>query len=491
MRSSSVKQTRRTFLRAALAGATTLAATRGFGDIRPKRTKRPNVLFLFSDDQRADTIHALGNAHVRTPNLDRLVQSGTAFTNAYIMGGSCPAVCAPSRAMLLTGRSLWRLDRQGMWNYEISEKNKTMPEVFREAGYATFQTGKWHQREGSFKRGFTTGKNVWFGGTGDHFRILPCDYAPPETDLVPEKTRRSRQKAMGGGPRGAHSSEAFANGMISFLTERPKDRPFFAYVAFFAPHDQRIAPKEYHAMYPPEDLPLPGNFMPQHPFDNGEMKIRDEKLERWPRTKSAIQKHLSDYYAIITHMDAQIGRILDALKESGEYENTIIVFSSDNGLAIGSHGLMGKQSVYEHSVRVPLIVSGPGVPRNERRSTFCFLLDIFPTLCDVIGLPVPKTVEGKSFAAAFRNPRTRARDALYFSYMNVQRAVREGRYKLIEYHVKGKRTTQLFDLETDPLEMNNLASDDNHKEALARLRERLVQLRDEYADKTNVFWRGC
>jgi len=486
-----VEQTRRAFLNTLLAGTTTLAATRGFCASGLKKTKKPNVLFLFSDDQRADTIGALGNAHIKTSNLDKLVKSGTIFTNAYIMGGSCPAVCAPSRAMLLTGRTLWRLDRKGMWNYEISEKNKTMPEVFREAGYTTFQAGKWHQRDGSFRRGFTAGKNVWFGGTGDHFRILPCDYAPPKVDLVPETTRRAKQKAMGKGPKRTHSSEAFANGMLSFLEERPKDKPFFAYVAFFAPHDQRIAPREYHDMYPPKDIPLPENFLPQHPFDNGEMKIRDERLERWPRTKSAVQKHISDYYAIITHMDAQIGRILDALRASGEYDNTIIVFSADNGLAIGSHGLMGKQNVYEHSVKVPLIFCGPGIPTNERRSAFCFLLDIFPTLCTLIDLPVPRTVEGKSFAAAFPNPNARTRDSLYFSYMNVQRAVREGRYKLIEYHVKGKRTTQLFDLDSDPLELKNLASDDAHKDVLARLRKRLAQLRDEHADQKNPFWRGA
>jgi len=485
-----VKQTRRSFLKTVAAGATTLAAASVFGEASPKSAKKPNVLLLLSDDQRADTIGALGNAHIKTPNLDRLVRSGTTFTNAYIMGGSCPAVCAPSRAMLLTGRSLWQLERQGRWGYEISERYKTMPEAFREAGYTTFQTGKWHQKEGSFRRGFDRGKNVWFGGTGDHFRILPCDYAPPEVDLVPEMTRRAKQKAMSRGPKSTHSSEAFANGMISFLKERPKDKPFFAYVAFFAPHDQRVAPREYHEMYPPKDIPLPRNFLPRHPFDNGELKIRDEKLERWPRTKSAIQKHVSDYYAIITHMDAQIGRILDALKQSGEYDNTIIVFSADNGLAIGSHGLMGKQNVYEHSVKVPLIFSGPGIPGNQRRNAFCLLLDIFPTLCTMIGLPVPKTVEGKSFAAAFTNPRTKTRDALYFSYMNVQRAVREGRYKLIEYHVRGKRTTQLFDLERDPLEMKNLASDGSHQDILARLRKRFAELRDEYADHKNAFWRG-
>jgi len=481
-----VNKNRRDFLKTVLAGTAVLIAPASYG---ATKKKKPNVLFIFSDDQRTDTIHALGNALVKTPNLDFLVQNGTTFTNAYIMGGSCPAVCAPSRAMLLSGRSLWRLEKQGRWQYEISAKNKTMPEVFREAGYTTFQTGKWHQGAGSFRRGFDVGKDVWFGGTGDHFRILPCDYHPPELDLLPEKTRRAKQKALGNGLRGVHSSEKFANAMISFLRERSKDKPFFAYAPFFAPHDQRIAPREYHDMYPPKDMPLPENFMSEHPFDNGEMKIRDEALEKWPRTRPAVQKHISDYYAIITHMDRQIGRILEALRDTGEFDNTIIVYSADNGLAIGSHGLMGKQNVYEHSVKVPLIFCGPGIPENEKRQTFCFLLDIFPTLCNMLALPVPGTVEGKSFIEAFSQPDAETRQSLYFSYMNVQRAVRQGRYKLIEYHVKGRRTTQLFDLKVDPCEMNNLVSNDNYKNVLLKLKKEMLQLRNDYADSTNPFWK--
>ncbi len=123
-------------------------------------------------------------------------------------------------------------------------------------------------------------------------------------------------------------------------------------------------------------MTLPESFLPGHPFDNGMLKIRDEKLAPFPRTEKVVRKHLADYYAAITHTDAQIGRILDALEKSGKRDNTLIVFSSDNGLAMGSHGLMGKQNVYDHSVHVPLIVAGPGIPKGETRSALCYIYDL-------------------------------------------------------------------------------------------------------------------
>lgn len=451
---------------------------------------KKNVLFILSDDQRADTIGALGNKHIKTPNLDKLVHEGTAFTNAYIMGASCPAVCMPSRAMLLTGRTLWNIEQWGAWWFEISNKYRTLPQVFRSAGYDTFQSGKWHQGEGSFKRSFESAKSAWFGGTGDHFRMVTSDY-DQSTPLRNGKERVAEQKSLKDGPRLKHSSERFADGTIAYLKNRERDKPFFIYHAFFAPHDMRIAPQEFHDMYPKETIPLPANYLPEHPFDNGDMKIRDERLAGWPREKEVVQQHIADYYALITHMDEQLGRIIDTLKETGQYENTIIVFTSDNGLAVGSHGLLGKQNLYEHGVKIPMVFSGPGIPKGEIRDQFCYLLDMYPTLCDMAALKIPEEVEGKSFTHIFTDTTASIRDKLYFSYMGVQRAVRDDRYKLIEYRVKGKRTVQLFDLEKDPLETVDLAQNIEYKSKVEEMRASLVKMKYEYNDDKKLgkqFW---
>ena len=155
--------------------------------------------------------------------------------------------------------------------------------------------------------------------------------------------------------------------MIAFLGDWAgrKDRPFFAYVGFAGPHDPRVAAREWLELYERDRIPLPRNYEPFHPFDNGEMTNRDEKLAPWPRTEEVVREHLHDYYACISSIDANIGRILDKLDAIGERDRTIVVFSSDHGLAIGSHGLFGKQNLYEHSMKSPLVFAGPGIPEGR------------------------------------------------------------------------------------------------------------------------------
>jgi len=188
-------------------------------------------------------------------------------------------------------------------------------------------------------------------------------------------------------------------------------------------------------------------------------------------------------------MDAQIGRVLSALKKTGQAKNTIIVFAGDNGLAVGRHGLLGKQNLYEHSVHVPLIMSGPGIPKGQRRNAFCYVLDAFPTLCDLTGMPIPSSVEGRSLAPLIRDRKRNIRDTLFFAYKDVQRGVRDERYKLIEYAVKGKRTTQLFDLQADRWEINNLADNPLYAAHLKRLRKELLRWKEELGDSSK-FWQG-
>ncbi|MCZ6596669.1 MAG: sulfatase-like hydrolase/transferase [Planctomycetota bacterium] len=422
--------------------------------------ERPNVLFLLSDDQRADTIAAHGNPHIRTPSLDRLAARGVSFERAYCFGSNNGAVCVPSRAMILTGRTLYRTG-------EGSEIVPLMPRVFHDAGYRTFATGKWHNGKAWFNRAFEDGETIYFGGMGSHTELLVHDY--DATGAYPQEARRRIE---------SFSSTDFADAAIGFLEGYQDEEPFFLYVAFTAPHDPRTPPED--SRYDPDELPLPPNFLPVHPFDNGHMLLRDERLARWPRTPEIVRQHLADYYGMITQLDAQVGRILEALERTGHADDTIVVFTSDHGLAIGSHGLFGKQNLYEHSMRVPMIVAGPGIPEGGRASAFAYLLDLFPTLCDMTGVEAPAGVEGMSLAPFLDGSTEGARTYLATAYRHVQRAIRDDRYKLIRYPHLAK--TQLFDLENDPHETKDLSGERGYGATVARMMRELERWRREIGD---------
>jgi arylsulfatase A-like enzyme len=425
--------------------------------------EHPNLLFLFSDDQRYDTIAALGNEHIKTPNLDRLVDRGFVFRNTYCQGSMSGAVCYPSRAMVNSGRSLWRApgNLQGV---------PTWPEVLRKRDYATFGTGKWHNGSASYARGFTHGGAIFFGGMSDHWKVPIHDFDP--SGAYRKQDRRFGEK---------FSSELFADAAIDFLENRPREKPFYMYVSFTAPHDPRTPPGKYKEMYDPEKLPLPKNFLPVHPFDNGEMRIRDEMLAPFPRTPEVVRRHIADYYGMISHMDAQIGRILQKLRASGAAENTIIIFASDHGLSVGRHGLLGKQNLYEHAMRPPLVFTGPGIEKGQSEA-LVYLFDLFPTACDLLSVPIPAGVEGKSLVPIIRGRAEKVRDWVLGAYKHEQRMVREPRWKLIEYNVGGKKTRQLFDLENDPWEMNNLVEEPAAQGHLSRLERLLTEGRRKFDD---------
>lgn len=397
---------------------------------------RPNILFLFADDMRADTIGAHGNPHIQTPALDRLAGRGLSFRNNYIFGGNSGAVCMPSRAMLMTGRTWFDIDVATL------KGEKLLPELLGEHGYATFGTGKWHNGQPSWLRAFQQGRTIMFGGMSDHTKVPVRDLGA-DGKLTPQRTGEK------------FSSELFADSAISFLRSPMDGRPFFAYVAFTAPHDPRQPPVEFRERYYGDRPPLPKNFAPQLPFDNGMMNGgRDENLAAWPRTESVIRDQLAEYYGLITHLDGQIGRILDTLRETGGDTNTLVVFSADNGLALGSHGLLGKQSVFEHSMRTPLILAGPGIPRGKSSFAFTYLLDLFPTLCDAAGVPRPSGLAGHSLQPIWQGSADRVRDSIFLPFLGIQRAVRDERWKLIAYPKLGY--LQLFDLKWDPDETANL-----------------------------------
>jgi len=434
---------------------------------------RPNVLFILADDQRYDTIGALGNSEVSTPNLDALVRCGTAFTSAHIMGGSHQAVCMPSRAMLLTGRSLFHLDRQGQ---DIPTDNPMFPEVLRSQGYTTFGTGKWHNGPTSFARCFSAGDSIFFGGMHEHFSMPLHDFDP--LGDYPERDHNVAQ--------GRHSTDIFSESVERFLDDYDGTAPFLAYLSFTAPHDPRDTHVRYHDMFDPDSLELPENFATEHPFDNGELDVRDEMLAPLPRTPDDIRRHIAEYYAMITHLDDRIGRVLAALESSGHADNTIVVFTGDNGLALGQHGLMGKQNLYDHSVRVPLVLSGPGIPQNQTSDALVYLSDIYATLFELIGEPLPDSVEGVSMVPAMHSKKSAPRDTLFTAYRDYQRAVRDRRHKLIEYSVNRERRTQLFDLRADPWETHDLSDDPASAQTLTRLRSELSRWQTDLDDPSPI-----
>lgn len=458
---------------------------------------RPNILFLLTDDQRFDTIAALGNNAIHTPNLDRLVKRGCAMTNAYIPGGSSGAVCMPSRAMVHTGRTLYHLDRQGQ---TIPDDHMLMGEHFQRHGYDVFGTGKWHNSADAYARSFSAGADIFFGGMSDHWNVPVCDYQPDGTYPEPRRAvirwgqhlQRGKQR-MDRFATGSHSTDLFVDSTRHWLDTRETGNPFFAYVAFMAPHDPREMPAEYLNLYRPDEIKLPPNFQPEHHFDTGMIRIRDEMLAGFPRTEKEVRKHIAEYYAMISHVDARIGDLIDTLESTGQLDNTIIVLGGDNGLAVGQHGLFGKQSCYEHSVHIPMLISGPGVPANQQRDAMCYLADAFPTLCELADIDIPDTVETQSLLPILEGDNAQSRDSLIFAMVDNQRAIRQGNWKLIETAVDGTRCTQLFDLQTDPWEMTNLAGRAQHRATVQSLRESLrtqwESLDDDQPGQGGDFWQ--
>ena len=324
--------------------------------------KRPNILFLLTDDQRCGTIHALGNEEIHTPNMDRIVRRGTSFVNAHIPGGTASAVCMPSRAMINSGRTLFHLEDCGK---NIPADQVTMGQCFLHNGYHCFETGKWHNGIDSFVRSFDCGENIFFGGMWDHWNVPVNDFKEngcydKEVMFTPNFTANETPVTVRAEKitAGVHSTDLFSQSAVKFIENYDSEEPFFMYVAYLAPHDPRTMPPQFRNMYDPDRISLPPNYYPMPQFDFGWCaKGRDENTEAFPRRPENIRRHIADYYAMISHIDWRIGQILDALDARGMTEDTIIVLAGDNGLAIGQHGLMGKQNVYEHSVKVPLIMA--------------------------------------------------------------------------------------------------------------------------------------
>jgi arylsulfatase A-like enzyme len=438
---------------------------------------KPNFLVIISDDQRPDTIHARGNRVIRTPHLDSLANSGVSFTRA----AAAYPICVCSRAEILTGASSFR-NGVPYGGGKLKPGLAFWADTLRQAGYRTWYVGKWHNDGSPKTRGYEETRGLYTGGGGGKEQTLPRDWHGREATgyrgwtFKTDDGKAEPEKGVGLTP---DISRRFADAAIELVNRKPAE-PFFLHVNFTAPHDPLHIPPGFAGKYDSQKIPLPKNFLPEHPFEHGNLRGRDELLWPWPRTPRDVREELAAYYAVIEHMDAQIGRVLAALRDNGQMENTVIIFSTDQGLAIGSHGLRGKQNLYDHTFHVPLIMRGPGIPQNRRSAAQCYLRDLFPTTCELAGVKIPETVQGKSLVPVLTGKADSIYPHLIGYYTDTQRMIRTDRWKLILYPKAGQQ--QLFDLANDPNEMNNLSSQPEHAGRVVELRATLERWLKENGD---------
>ncbi len=415
--------------------------------------ERPNILFIIVDDQSPFDLKAYDpTSQLDTPNIDRLAAEGMVFESAYQMGSWVGGVCTASRHMVMSGRSLWHIpDKTGRMNNPHVANPKlvppnlaqfTLPAVFNRAGYDTMRTCK---RGNSYEAA-----NALF---------------------------TVRQDATKRGGTDATGSAWHADQVLDYLAARQSsdEDPFLIYFGFSHPHDTRDGKPGLLSKYgavnhndknalPPassKQPPLPTNYLTKHPFDNTHMNVRDEVAVRgvWAnRDERTIRNEKGREFACDENIDIQIGRVLKKLDAMGELENTWIIYTSDHGMAVGRHGLQGKQNLYDHTWRVPFIVKGPGVKAGSRATGNVYLFDVLASLCDLAGIDAPATSEGRSFKPILEGRKDAVRDVLYGAYCGGSkpgmRCVRKGDWKLIKYHSRddGVERTQLFNLKENPLE---------------------------------------
>ncbi|MFG0261348.1 MAG: sulfatase-like hydrolase/transferase [Novipirellula sp. JB048] len=452
----------------------------------------PNVLLIVSDDQRPDTIAALGNEVIRTPNLDALVRCSSVFTRAICAN----PICTPSRGEILSGCSGFRtgvLDFGG----RRPDGFVSFAETMQRGGYETLYVGKWHNRGRPSDYGYQQTAGLFGSGGAKWMQPNQVDaHQRPVTGytgwIFQSIDGKEKYPQRGVGLTG-DISEKFADASIHLIAQ-PRDKPFFLHVNFTAPHDPLLVPPGFEDAYDPAVIPLPKSFRPRHPFDHGNRNSRDESLLPSPRSERDVREDLAVYYAVISHLDQQVGRILKALDDSGQRDNTIVIFTSDHGLAMGSHGLRGKQNMYEHTMNVPMLISGPGVPQDQRFDAQMVLRDLYPTVCDLVGIPIPdapapnatdvagarQPIDGRSMVPVLRGERAHVHDYVFGYFRNFQRMIRGDRWKLIHYPQIDK--WQLFDLDEDPDELNDLAEAPQHAEVKMQLQAALHRWQTRVGD---------
>jgi len=448
--------------------------------------RQPNILFLFADDLAYDAVGFSGNDEVRTPVLDKLAASGTVFENAYNSGAWHGAVCVASRTMLITGSQLWTAEKnEKSLEPRYADTNQTWPQRMKALGYHTVFTGKWH---------------VQIKPETIHDKVVDILPGMPNHKIESQYQRlkadgsdtwdASAQDGSGFWQDGKHWTVRTTDHAIELLErQKDSDAPFFLSVSFSAPHDPRQSPAGVLNSYDKNHISVPANFVPEYPIDPEHLglgkgwTLRDELLAPVPRTPDMVKTHRREYFAAITYLDQHIARIIDALERTGKADNTIIVFTSDHGLACGQHGLLGKQNMYEHSLRVPFLISGPGIPGGQRRQQLIYLQDAMPTTLQLAGAGDEQLagIDFTSILPAIADNAHPGRQTLYAAYEEKQRAIRDKDWKLLLYPLA--KSYRVYHLAKDPLEVNDLAGtaegEAQSRRLFALLRTAQSQLKDE------------
>lgn len=463
----------------------------------------PNVLFLIVDDASVRSIGATGGTWAQTPHIDQLAARGVVVDNAYHQGAFSGAICTVSRAMILTGRTVWSVT-PGERNYggtgNLNTADVLMPELFRRHGYQTFFAGKWHNGNAAIKRSFDHADAIAGGMLpynaenhgGNRNPAITLGHLNPKLRRMDAETQQfSSYQAEG------WSTDVYFDCAETYLTEkRDPDKPFFLFLSTSAPHDPRHAPEIHLDRFNADAIPLPINHQLQHSFDTGDLRVRDEVVYPAPHDAEQVRREFKIYLAMMAQIDDRVGRLLKLLEKQGELENTIIVFTSDHGLSMGEKGLMGKQNLYEASWRVPMIWAGPGIERGRRTSGFAYLHGAFPTLCDMLGFESPQHAKQFSMAAMVSAGARGAASAggaaarsgvsgnhglselfgVYTPNAGSKRGIRslrQGDWKLIHYLHNNR--TQLFHLGRDPWEINDLSAAVQHMPRVEKMKSRLRQ----------------
>lgn len=479
--------------RTLLSGLGTAIVT-GFPAIRCSRLQRPNILFIMSDDHAAHAISAYGSRINKTPNIDRIAQGGVRLTNCFVTN----SICTPSRAAILTGQYS-HVNRV----YTLADPlaHGYRPQVqglLRDAGYTTAIVGKWHLH--TDPEGF------------DYWCVLPGQgryYNPVFIEMGSKKEFEG------------HASDVTTDLALNWLKARDKSKPFCLFYHHKAPHRRWEPPKRYMSWYENETIPEPPNLLDDYKNRSNAAKnaclkvgedMTEEDLKRpipknmsWQELRRwAYQYYIKDYLRCVASVDDNVGRVLDYIEQEGLRENTIIIYTSDQGFFLGEHGYYDKRFMYEESLRMPFLIQYPReLPAGTVSDAMVLNIDFAPLLLDYAGVQIPASMQGRSFRPILRGEKVENwRTSMYYRYwmhmahhcVPAHYGIRTERYKLIYYYgdpmgMSGavpKPTPpewELFDLEKDPHEMNNVYNDPHYSDVVEQLKEELARLQTEVGDQ--------
>jgi len=486
------KSTRREFLKkvsSTAASAAMLSVLPYFSGCDDESYERPNIIFVMADDHSANAVSCYGSKINKTPNIDRLAQEGMKFSNCFCTN----SICVPSRAVILTGKYSHINGVTGNWNV-FDGSMQTLPKLMQKAGYQTAMIGKWHL--GSVPTGF------------DHYSVLIGGLGEGQgTYIDPEFLENSKEIKVPG-----YVTDIITDKAIDWLDGRDLSKPFFLMCHHKASHSEWIPDDKYADLYEDEQIAEPATFDDDYATRSlaayeqkasvaNDMSERDlkgrppEGLSEHERKKWKYQRYIKDYLRCVASMDDNIGRVLNYLDEKGLSDNTIVVYTSDQGFFLGEHGWYDKRFMYEESLRMPLLIRYPKkVKGGSVNDDMVLNLDFAPTLLDCGGVGIPKDIQGRSFRANMlgRTP-SNWRKSIYYHYYDfpsgqlIKRhyGIRTERYKLIHFYYDIDEW-ELYDLHKDPNELNNLYGQPGYAEITENLKNELNRLRKQYGDSDEL-----